>query len=111
MALYVDGVRVATRASTTVGPNYYGYWRVGGDATWSGAQWFDGRIDEVAVYPTALTRTQVADHYSLGSGGGGSTPRRRRPSPSTPSGPDGGRRRPRIGRHRRHGRHLRVELG
>ena len=110
MALYVDGVRVATRASTTVAPNYYGYWRVGGDATWSGAQWFDGRIDEVAVYPTALTQTQVADHYSLGTGGGGSTPRRRRPSPS-PRADGGGRRRPRIRRQRRHGRHLRVELG
>ena len=71
MALHVDGARVATRASTTVGPNYYGYWRVGGDSTWSGSQWFDGRIDEVAVYPGALSQAQVANHYALGNGGGG----------------------------------------
>jgi PKD repeat protein len=70
MVLYVDGVRVAGRAGTTVGPNYYGYWRVGGDATWSGAQNFTGSIDEVAVYPTALSPAQVADHYSVGTGGG-----------------------------------------
>jgi PKD repeat protein len=71
MVLYVDGARVAGRASTTVAPNYYGYWRVGGDSTWSGSPWFDGQIDEVAVYPTALSPTQVADHHSLGTGGGG----------------------------------------
>jgi PKD repeat protein len=70
MALYVDGVRVATRASTTVGPNYYGYWRVGGDSTWSGSQWFNGRIDEVAVYPGVLSQPQIAGHYALGIGGG-----------------------------------------
>ncbi|UOX99769.1 PKD domain-containing protein [Blastococcus sp. PRF04-17] len=70
MMLYVDGVRVATRASTTVGPNYYGYWRVGGDSTWSGSQWFDGRIDEVAVYPTALSQSQVAGHHTAGTSGG-----------------------------------------
>jgi PKD repeat protein len=69
MALYVDGVRVATR-NTRVGPNYYGYWRVGGDSTWSGSQWFDGHIDEVAVYPAVLSQTQIADHYALGTAGG-----------------------------------------
>ena len=71
MQLYVDGTLRATRASTTVGPNYYGYWRVGGDSTWSGAQWFNGRIDEVAVYPTALSSGQIANHYSIGTTGGG----------------------------------------
>ena len=70
MQLFVDGVRVATR-STPVAPNYYGYWRVGGDSTWSGSQWFNGRIDEVAVYPSVLSGAQVAGHYTLGSTGGG----------------------------------------
>jgi PKD repeat protein len=71
MALYVDGTLRATRASTTVGPNYYGYWRVGGDSTWSGAQWFNGRIDEVAIYPTALSAAQINNHWSVGTTGGG----------------------------------------
>ena len=71
MALYVDGVLRATRTSTTVGPNYYGYWRIGGDSTWSGSQWFNGRIDEVAVYPTVLSPTQIATHYTVGTTGGG----------------------------------------
>jgi PKD repeat protein len=43
---------------------------VGGDATWSGSGWFNGRLDEVAVYPTVLSGTQVANHYALGTGGG-----------------------------------------
>jgi PKD repeat protein len=69
MQLYVDGVRVATR-STPVAPNYYGYWRVGGDSTWSGSQWFNGRIDEVAIYPSVLTGGQVANHFAAGTTGG-----------------------------------------
>ncbi|MGY1809661.1 PKD domain-containing protein [Blastococcus sp. SYSU D00669] len=70
MRLYVDGVLRAGDNQVIGGPNYYGYWRVGGDATWSGSQWFNGRIDEVAVYPTVLTATQVANHHALGTGGG-----------------------------------------
>lgn len=69
MALYVDGVRTAFRADNTQGQKYDGYWRIGGDniggwpsqpATGS----FTGNIDEVAVYPTALTAQRVADHYT-----------------------------------------------
>ncbi len=65
MALYVDGVRVARNTSTTWGQNYWGYWRIGGDNTWSGAPYLNGQIDEVAVYPKALTQSQVLSHYSL----------------------------------------------
>ena len=31
MALYVDGVLVGSRADTTQGEAYTGYWRLGGD--------------------------------------------------------------------------------
>ena len=31
------------------------------------SDYFRGSIDEVAVYPTALSATQVANHYAIGS--------------------------------------------
>jgi len=31
-------------------------------------EWFDGAIDEVAVYPYALTAEQIAAHYAIGTG-------------------------------------------
>jgi PKD repeat protein len=70
MALYVDGELVGSRADTTSARNYNGYWKVGGDAGWSGGgTFFNGRIDEVAVYPTALSADQVANHVSMGTTG------------------------------------------
>lgn len=62
MALFVDGVRVASRTDVTAGEKYIGTWRVGGDslAGWSGsAGWFAGAIDEVSIYPTVLTVQQI----------------------------------------------------
>jgi len=58
MQMFVDGKRVGT-TSTTRGQDYQGTWRIGGDTSWSGAPFFAGDIDDVAVYPTALTRAQV----------------------------------------------------
>ncbi|MFD7863063.1 DNRLRE domain-containing protein [Streptomyces sp. NPDC059783] len=70
MRLYVDGVQVA--ANTTAGNrSYNGYWRVGGDAmsaVWPNrptSGYFAGRIDETALYPTALSAEQVAAHHAL----------------------------------------------
>ncbi|MFB4351496.1 PKD domain-containing protein, partial [Microbacterium sp. CR_7] len=63
MELYVDGIKVAQRADTTSAQSYNGYWRIGGDSTWSGSQFFNGDIDEVAIYGGALSRTQVQTHY------------------------------------------------
>ena len=63
MALYVDGMRIGTNTGTTVGQAYSGYWRVGGDNTWSGAKFFNGSIDDVSIYPSALTIQQVQKHY------------------------------------------------
>ena len=64
MALYIDGDLVASRADTTSAQTYDGYWRLGGDSTWGNSgTWFSGWIDEPAIYPAALTATQVANHY------------------------------------------------
>ncbi|MCU1527461.1 MAG: hypothetical protein JWP75_1224 [Frondihabitans sp.] len=59
MTFYVDGKLVGTKSNITTAQVYNGYWRVGGDSTWSGAQFFAGNIDDVSVYPTALSRAQV----------------------------------------------------
>ncbi len=70
LALYVDGQAVGQRTGVPVVVQpMYGYWRIGGDSTWSGAQFFAGRIDEVAVYGVPLTASRVADHFQAGSTG------------------------------------------
>jgi PKD repeat protein len=69
MKLYVDGVQTAARTSVTAGQAYNGFWRIGGDRGWVGADYWTGAVDEVAVYPTVLNAGQVANHYSVGSAG------------------------------------------
>lgn len=64
MVLYVNGVEVASTASPTpladtASPLYIGW--VG----WGGT--FLGELDEVAVYPTALSAARVAAHYDSGT--------------------------------------------
>jgi PKD repeat protein len=68
MTLYVDGRRVARNAAGGNEPAS-GYWRVGGDNldAWPAAprsRNLAGTLDEVAVYPTALSTAQVQDHYT-----------------------------------------------
>ena len=68
MQLYVDGVRVGQRTDTTAGEAYLGYWRVGGDNLdgWPNSPSTDnfiGDVDEVAIYPTALTQEQIIAQY------------------------------------------------
>jgi hypothetical protein len=81
MSLYIDGQLVGTN-SNTVAQNYTGYWRVGGDNLngWNLDPWgsnsqgttqphsyyFNGSVADVAVYPAALSATQVAAHYAAG---------------------------------------------
>jgi PKD repeat protein len=67
MAFYVDGQLVGSRADTTSGQAYDGYWRIGGDRTWSGAQFFTGDIDDLSIHRTVLSASQVADRYRLAS--------------------------------------------
>ncbi|WNV76401.1 PKD domain-containing protein [Geodermatophilus sp. DSM 44513] len=69
MALYVDGALAGSRADVTTGQSYTGHWRIGGDRGWVGADYWTGQVDEVAVYPTAVSADQVADHFSIGTTG------------------------------------------
>jgi len=76
MRLYVDGALVAQRTDTTAGEAYLGYWRLGGDNLdgWPSrppTRNFIGSVDEIAVYPTALTAAQVQAQYVLGTTGAG----------------------------------------
>ena len=69
MRLYVDGQLVAQRADTTSAQVYSGAWRVGGDnlSSWTNrpnSDFLAGTVDEVAIYPTALSLSQVRDHYT-----------------------------------------------
>ena len=66
--LFVDGVHEAS-APSVLAEVMDGFWRVGGDklAGWPDAppsDYIDALIDEVAIYPTALTATQVMAHYA-----------------------------------------------
>ena len=79
MALYVDGQLVGTNPTTSA-QAFNGYWRVGGDNLngWNLDPWgsnsqgttepygyyFNGIIGDVAVYPYALSASQVAAHYA-----------------------------------------------
>jgi PKD repeat protein len=76
MRLYVDGNLVGSRADTTAGEAYLGYWRVGGDVLsgWTNQPSsvnFVGGVDEVAIYPTALSQATIQAQYALRNGGGG----------------------------------------
>lgn len=71
MALYVDGASVATNAITTTF-SYTGYWHV----AWVPASgltnaptifYLAGDLAKVAVYSSALTSTQVTNHYNAAS--------------------------------------------
>jgi hypothetical protein len=71
MILYIDGASVGTNAATTA-QAYSGYWRVGYDSLtgWTApptSNFFNGTLDEAAVYMTkALTPTQILNHYNAG---------------------------------------------
>jgi PKD repeat protein len=68
MKLYVDGALAGTNPQTG-SQAYSGYWRIGGDQTWgSTSPYFSGKLDEVAVYNTALSATDIANHYAIGTG-------------------------------------------
>lgn len=74
LKLYVDGVEVGANPSVVTAEHLsLGYWRIGGDTVsgWPSAPqsgFFNGSIDEVAVYKSALTPAEIAGHYSAGSG-------------------------------------------
>ena len=68
LALYVDGNLVSyTFNNSNSNATFSGYWRIGGDQNggWPSAasNYFSGQLDEVAVYPMALSSQQVLAHY------------------------------------------------
>ncbi len=66
MKLYVDSVLTGTHPQTNA-EAYTGYWRIGGDRTWgSSSAWFNGDIDEAAVYSHELSHERVNAHYAFG---------------------------------------------
>ena len=67
LALFVDGQLAGSRSDVTAGQSYDGYWRIGGDSSWAGANYFAGTLDDVAIYPAALSTATVAQHYALGT--------------------------------------------
>jgi hypothetical protein len=64
----VDGALAASNSAAITPQVYTGYWRWGG-GTVAGlpvlpsSDYVDAFIDEVAIYPTALTPQQIAWHY------------------------------------------------
>lgn len=67
MKLYVDGALSAQNAVTT-SETGDGHWRVGGGniASWPdrpSSDYFQGTVDEVAVYPAALPGARVQQHF------------------------------------------------
>ncbi|MGV8850695.1 MAG: LamG-like jellyroll fold domain-containing protein [Propionibacteriaceae bacterium] len=83
-SLYVDGTLAMTKAAVTTAEGVSGYWKVGcGNlANWqnaataasgstaldyTGPQYFTGQVQYAAVYSSALTATQVKEHYLAGS--------------------------------------------
>lgn len=69
MALFIDGLAVASDPAITSAQAYGGYWRVGGDNLngWPdrpGSVFLKGTIDEVAIYPAALSGAQIENHYT-----------------------------------------------
>jgi hypothetical protein len=65
---YVDGVEVGSNTSA-FGPNDEKLLRIGGGATDdpTGNFFFEGSVDEAAVYATVLTPVQVLTHYAVGA--------------------------------------------
>lgn len=77
MRLYIDGLEVGSN-NTSGNQQYNGTWRVGGDNlnSWPGnggdnntaSRFYDGLLDETAVYSYPLTQTRAIAHYSAGGG-------------------------------------------
>ncbi len=68
MKLYVDAKLAGQRSDVTVGQAYSGYWRLGGDNLngWPSrpsSSYFAGVVDEVAIYPTVLSRQTINDQW------------------------------------------------
>ncbi|MER7447909.1 PKD domain-containing protein [Microbacterium sp. NPDC097977] len=65
MKLWLDTQLVGSN-SMAASENYRGYWRIGGDKTWgsTSSNYIAATLDEVAVYPTALSEQSIRDHFA-----------------------------------------------
>jgi hypothetical protein len=64
LRIYVNGVQRDTTTSTRSVPNKTTAMTVGGAG--GATDSFNGRVDEVAVYPTALSAARIQAHYDAG---------------------------------------------
>jgi hypothetical protein len=68
LKLYVNGTAVATATASGALNTSTGMLAIGRTGAVS-VDYFKGSVDEVAVYPTALSATRIAEHYRVGTGG------------------------------------------
>jgi trimeric autotransporter adhesin len=74
MKLYVDGSLVASRTDVTFGAGApWGYWRIGGDnlTSWPNkpnSNYFNGSLDDFALYQRELSPSEITTHYNAGTG-------------------------------------------
>jgi len=71
MALWLDGVQVASNSTFRTPETFTGYWKIGYDTlggSWPGvgSAYFTGSLRYAAVYTTVLTSTQIQNHYNAG---------------------------------------------
>lgn len=91
MRLYIDGALVAQN-STTGNGTYFGSWHVGGDnlsgypsaGSQTAQRYFDGLLDETAIYYSILSAGRVEAHYEAVT-----DPDTPTPDESAPSAPSG----------------------
>lgn len=79
--IYVDGVLDNSVARTGSLANNAWTWAVGSTSGGAGTAWYDGRVDEVAVYASCLSAARVLAHYDarlVAPGGGGAGTKRLR---------------------------------
>ncbi len=74
MQLYVDGQLVVSRTNLTAAATATGFWRVGGDTSWTSTPMFAGSIDDVSIYPVALTPAQVQAQFEAARPTAAATP-------------------------------------
>ncbi len=69
---YYDGVLVGTGGNATgnYGSSLYNVHIGGGGVFDANNNWFNGHIDEVAVFDKAIPAARVAEHYNAGKNGG-----------------------------------------
>ncbi len=79
MSLYMDGVLVASDATTKNGYNYTAYWKIGYDnlngwPSQPSSLYFKGNLDDALIYSRALSGSEVSTIYNSPDGAGNNGP-------------------------------------